>query len=263
MQPAFHSTVRRHDSTLCLIPVGELDPDSCPAFDQVAHMVVKGATVACTMEHVPFMDLSGLHCLLTLARRIEARGARLIVYAWQPQPQRLLEFLDRLIGLPDGKDRERRAAPQPYAASSIPAHSEAGTTAHRRPGPAVSRPEPSPASAAGQAPSTLLLDPAPAAGRLQAPPDGVPANGQACSGPGGARRHARRPRGRQRRSTTPCSAIRPRGNAGSRILCDRRSIRACGPRRPDTPVRSDRDRDTRTWSETRTPFRRKAGRHAG
>ncbi|MFG2715470.1 hypothetical protein ACGFX2_33715 [Streptomyces goshikiensis] len=56
------------------------------------------------------MDLNGLHCLLTLARRLEMRGIRLIVYAWRPQPRQLLDLICDLDNLPDGTIRERRGA---------------------------------------------------------------------------------------------------------------------------------------------------------
>ncbi|MET9852484.1 STAS domain-containing protein [Streptomyces sp. NPDC006450] len=111
MKPAFHIGTTRKGSTLALVPAGDLDLDSCPAFDQVEQMADQGTTVvACSMERVPFMDLNGLHCLLALAHRLETRGTRLIVYAWQPQPRRLLGLVDDLSDLPDAKVRERLAA---------------------------------------------------------------------------------------------------------------------------------------------------------
>lgn len=72
MKPAFRITVERCGATLHLVPMGDLDLDGCPAFAQVEHRIDQGTTVvACTMEHVPFMDLNGLRCLLALARRLE------------------------------------------------------------------------------------------------------------------------------------------------------------------------------------------------
>ncbi|MGW7329787.1 STAS domain-containing protein [Streptomyces sp. NPDC054840] len=111
MKPAFRIAIRRYGTTLCLTPLGDLDLDSCPAFDQVDHAVGTDTTfVACTMAHVAFMDLNGLHCLVALAGRLEVRGVRLVVHAWRPQPRQLLDLIDDLGSLPDGKIRERRAA---------------------------------------------------------------------------------------------------------------------------------------------------------
>ncbi|MEW2135692.1 STAS domain-containing protein [Streptomyces sp. NPDC005409] len=111
MKPAFRIAVRRSGTTLCLAPSGELDLESCPAFGQIEQLADAHTTaVNCTMAGVPFMDLSGLHCLLTLAAHLEARGVALAVYDWQLQPRRLLDVVQHLSSLPEGRARERQAA---------------------------------------------------------------------------------------------------------------------------------------------------------
>ncbi|MBT2471523.1 STAS domain-containing protein [Streptomyces sp. ISL-66] len=100
----FHIAIRRHGPTLHVRPSGEMDLDAKPAFTHVHDALnAKIAAVVCDMQHVPFVDVTGLNCLLILAAHARARHIVLFVYNWRPQPQHLLELLDTL-------DREATSA---------------------------------------------------------------------------------------------------------------------------------------------------------
>ncbi|WP_328864047.1 STAS domain-containing protein [Streptomyces virginiae] len=109
MHSTFEIHIRHYGATLHVTPVGELDVDCDQALNEVRTAFHHGvAVVACDMRRLTFLDLTGLHYLLDLARNAQSRGIAFFAYNWQHQPQQLLDRADDLAP-PDG--RGRRAAP--------------------------------------------------------------------------------------------------------------------------------------------------------
>ncbi|MFD3531240.1 STAS domain-containing protein [Streptomyces sp. NPDC058664] len=95
MDAAFRISVKRYGPTLRLAPAGELDGEGRAAFERAERAVDDGVVVvACGMEHVPFMDAAGLHCLLDFAERLDARGVAVFFFHWRSQPLHLLDLVD-------------------------------------------------------------------------------------------------------------------------------------------------------------------------
>ncbi|MGW0390663.1 STAS domain-containing protein [Streptomyces sp. NPDC003042] len=93
----FRIMMRRYGPTVHLTLTGELDLEARPAFARVRGALTEGvAVVACDMHHVPFMDVTGLNCLLSLGEHAQSRGMTLLVYNWQQQPLHLLDLFDSL-----------------------------------------------------------------------------------------------------------------------------------------------------------------------
>ncbi|MFJ3830773.1 STAS domain-containing protein [Streptomyces sp. NPDC090046] len=93
----FHITLRQYGPTVHLTPRGELDLDGEQAFERSAALLASTtAVIACDMQHVTFMDATGLQRFLDFARTMEARGIGLFVYNWRRQPMHLLGLFDDL-----------------------------------------------------------------------------------------------------------------------------------------------------------------------
>ncbi|MFD9520732.1 STAS domain-containing protein [Streptomyces sp. NPDC059979] len=107
MERDFSITVRRYGPTLHVTLAGELDLDTRSALDDVQAAFGDGvAVLCCDMVHLAFMDVTGLHRLLNLARRTDGRGIAFFAYNWQRQPRRLLDLTDSLYP-PDGHGEPR------------------------------------------------------------------------------------------------------------------------------------------------------------
>ncbi|MBT2467744.1 STAS domain-containing protein [Streptomyces sp. ISL-66] len=94
-------TVRRYGPTVHLTLSGELDLDAQPAIAEVRAAVLRNgvALVACDLHHVPFMDVSGLRCLIDFQEQAREQGITVLAYNWRPQPLRLLRLLHLLDSL--------------------------------------------------------------------------------------------------------------------------------------------------------------------
>ena len=96
--PGLSVHVSRDYGTVVLHPHGALDFDSAPVLDRAAGQVqAPFETLTVDMSQVPFIDSAGLHVLVTLRNRCEARQCHMAVTGLQPQGARLLE----LTGLTD------------------------------------------------------------------------------------------------------------------------------------------------------------------
>ncbi|MFJ7269169.1 STAS domain-containing protein [Streptomyces sp. NPDC099050] len=99
-------TVRRYGPTVHLTPAGELDLHTKTALDGLQTALDRIDVVACDMQHLTFVDVSGLHGLIDFASRLQARGIAFFAYNWRPEPQRLLDLVDGL-DLEIGRERNR------------------------------------------------------------------------------------------------------------------------------------------------------------
>ncbi|MFF5705258.1 STAS domain-containing protein [Streptomyces sp. NPDC012794] len=147
MDRSFRVTVRRHGPTVHLTLAGELDMDTWPALQETVAGLEDDtpAVVACDMRGLDFLDITGLHGLLELARRLHDHGIAFFAYDWQQQPRLLLDLADGLLPSTGPSALIAGAAPTrlPRRAlgSTAPAHRTAGTRA-ARPDPGSATPEP-------------------------------------------------------------------------------------------------------------------------
>ncbi|MFG2484977.1 STAS domain-containing protein [Streptomyces virginiae] len=102
----FRVMPRRYGPTVHLAPAGELDLETRIALDE-CYIGADGPTiVACDMQHLTFMDVTGLNALIDFADRLDRldrldrRGIAFFAYNWQPQPLRLLDLTDALYPPP-------------------------------------------------------------------------------------------------------------------------------------------------------------------
>lgn len=97
MECDFGITVRRYGPTVHVALAGELDLDTRSALDDVQAAFDEDIDVlCCDMQHLTFMNVTGLHRLVDLARRADQRGIAVFAYNWQRQPRRLLDLTDSL-----------------------------------------------------------------------------------------------------------------------------------------------------------------------
>ncbi|MGW7437108.1 STAS domain-containing protein [Streptomyces sp. NPDC054849] len=107
MECDFCITVRRYGPTTHVTLAGELDLHTGSALDDVHAAFDDGVVVlVCDLQHLTFMDVTGLHRLTDLARRADRRGIAFFACHWQPQPRRLLELVAALYP-PDGPGEPR------------------------------------------------------------------------------------------------------------------------------------------------------------
>ncbi|MBT2446220.1 STAS domain-containing protein [Streptomyces sp. ISL-43] len=92
----FRMMMRRYGPTVHLSPAGELDLETRSALDEVQAGLDGVTVVACDMQRLTFMDVTGLHALTAFVRRLDGRGIAFFAYNWQPQPRRLLDLIDAL-----------------------------------------------------------------------------------------------------------------------------------------------------------------------
>ncbi|MCJ0871948.1 STAS domain-containing protein [Streptomyces sp. AP-93] len=110
MECDFGITVRRYGPTVHVALAGELDLDTRSALDDVQAAFDEDVDVlCCDMQHLTFMDVTGLHRLVDLARRAEERGTAVFASNWQRQPLRLLDLTDSLY--PSDGHGEPRSKP--------------------------------------------------------------------------------------------------------------------------------------------------------
>ncbi|MFF3726913.1 STAS domain-containing protein [Streptomyces erythrochromogenes] len=80
----FRVMPRRCGSTVYLAPAGELGLDSRAALDELYIGAGEATVVACDMQHLTFMDVTGLDGLIAFADRLDGRGIQFFAYNWQP-----------------------------------------------------------------------------------------------------------------------------------------------------------------------------------
>ncbi|GAA0290565.1 hypothetical protein GCM10010302_31400 [Streptomyces polychromogenes] len=86
---------RRYGPTVHLTPVGRLDESTGLALEEATAALEGVDVVACDMQELALLDVTGLHALIGVARRLDARGIAFFVYNWQPQPRGLLDLVDQ------------------------------------------------------------------------------------------------------------------------------------------------------------------------
>ncbi|MFB6477419.1 STAS domain-containing protein [Streptomyces virginiae] len=97
MDGDFRVVTRHFGPTVHLAPEGELDLDSRPVLEKAVTALDEDiVVVVCDMHRLRFLDVTGLHALVDLALRLDARGVALFAFGWQAQPQRLLDIVDSL-----------------------------------------------------------------------------------------------------------------------------------------------------------------------
>ncbi|MFD7261695.1 STAS domain-containing protein [Streptomyces sp. NPDC059874] len=129
MECDFDITVRRYGPTLHVTLAGELDLDTRSALDDVQAAFTEGvAVLACDMQRLTFMDVTGMHRLLDLARRAGERGIAFLAYNWRPQPRRLLDLVDSLY------PPERTGKPRTGPTSLLSRTLRNAVTSHRATG---------------------------------------------------------------------------------------------------------------------------------
>ncbi|MGW7451250.1 STAS domain-containing protein [Streptomyces sp. NPDC054787] len=103
-------TLRRYGPTVHVLLAGEADHEAAHTLDQMCARLPRDvAVVACDLQNVSFMDVSGLHGLIDLHRYGRRHGATVLIYNWQRQPLQLLRHLtlNHLDGH-DGRDDDLR-----------------------------------------------------------------------------------------------------------------------------------------------------------
>ncbi|MEU6890530.1 STAS domain-containing protein [Streptomyces sp. NPDC046557] len=111
MPYAFWIGVRRQGNTLLVTPHGAIDHRAEPELARVlAVLPVDGRLVVLDMRGVPFMDLTGLHFLVRLHRRVQENGQQLTGLGWQSQPRRLLNTVLERDHAVDEDAADRRPA---------------------------------------------------------------------------------------------------------------------------------------------------------
>ncbi|MFJ8130092.1 anti-sigma factor antagonist [Streptomyces hydrogenans] len=85
---------RRYGPTVHLAPVGQLNGSTRSALDEVRLPLDGVDVVACDMQELTLLDVTGLDALLDFAQRLDGRGIAFFVYNWQPQPRGLLDLVD-------------------------------------------------------------------------------------------------------------------------------------------------------------------------
>ncbi|NXY93228.1 STAS domain-containing protein [Streptomyces sp. BR123] len=81
MEWEFGITVRRYGPAVHVTLAGELDLDSRSALDDLHAACGEGIDVLlCDMCHLTFMDVTGLHRLIDLARSADERGITFFAY---------------------------------------------------------------------------------------------------------------------------------------------------------------------------------------
>ncbi|MGR4879880.1 STAS domain-containing protein [Streptomyces sp. LARHCF249] len=127
MASDFHVVVRRYGPTLHLAPAGELDMEAEPVFGRVRHgLDCDVAVVVCDMLRVPFMDVTGMNCLLALAHDLEVRGTGFFAYNWRRQPRRLLDLVDRVDAARSPRPADERTATTAALRRTLSARAEEG-----------------------------------------------------------------------------------------------------------------------------------------
>ncbi|MCF3179956.1 anti-sigma factor antagonist [Streptomyces polychromogenes] len=85
---------RRYGPTVHLTPVGQLNESTRGALDEVQAAVKDVDVVACDMQELTLLDVTGLNALVDFARRLNENGIAFFVYNWQSQPRGLLDLVD-------------------------------------------------------------------------------------------------------------------------------------------------------------------------
>lgn len=95
---ALRIAFRRYGPTAHLSLAGDLDHEAGAVIARVraAALADDVVVIACDLHHVPFMDVSGLRCLLDLQELAREHGITVLAYNWRPQPLRLLQCLNGL-----------------------------------------------------------------------------------------------------------------------------------------------------------------------
>ncbi|MFF8268220.1 STAS domain-containing protein [Streptomyces sp. NPDC016562] len=96
-------TLRRYGPTVHVLLAGEADHQAVHTLGEVrARLPRDVAVVACDLQNVSFMDVSGLRGLIDLHRYGRRHGATVLIYNWQRQPLQLLHLtLNHLDGHDD------------------------------------------------------------------------------------------------------------------------------------------------------------------
>ncbi|MEV7728866.1 STAS domain-containing protein [Streptomyces sp. NPDC087917] len=91
MEPFFEATVRSVGDSVVVTLGGEIDLLVEADLSLLLRNLPAGAAVV-DMSQVSFMDLTGLHFIITLRERARRSGTGLLVIGLQSQPQRLLDL---------------------------------------------------------------------------------------------------------------------------------------------------------------------------
>ncbi|RSS46504.1 STAS domain-containing protein [Streptomyces sp. WAC07061] len=86
---------RRYGPTVHLTPVGQLNENTRWALDEVRAALDGVDVVACDMQELTLLDLTGMDALIDLARRLNESGTAFFAYNWQPQPRGFLDLVDQ------------------------------------------------------------------------------------------------------------------------------------------------------------------------
>lgn len=103
------------DGTVRIAVTGELDIATVPQLDRALRRAEAAAAkvVVLDLRRLEFMDVSGLHLLLAVQRRMHASGRRLVVERGPFE----VDWLFALVGI----DRELEFAARPPGAAAAPA----------------------------------------------------------------------------------------------------------------------------------------------
>ncbi|GAA0271869.1 hypothetical protein GCM10010302_06850 [Streptomyces polychromogenes] len=85
---------RRYGPTAHLTPIGQLNETTRWALDEVQAVLKDVDVVACDMQELTLLDVTGLNALIDFARRLNENGIVFFVYNGQPQPRGLLDLIE-------------------------------------------------------------------------------------------------------------------------------------------------------------------------
>ncbi|RST06662.1 anti-sigma factor antagonist [Streptomyces sp. WAC07149] len=131
---------RRYGPTVHLAPVGRLDESTGAALEEATAGLEGVDVVACDMQDLTLMDVTGLDALIGFARRLDARGIAFFAYNWQPQPQGLLDLVDQQYPRAERPTRLLRRLQDFAAAARTAGAARAANGSRTGPGPGRTSP---------------------------------------------------------------------------------------------------------------------------
>ncbi|RSS44818.1 anti-sigma factor antagonist [Streptomyces sp. WAC07061] len=132
---------RRYGPTVHLAPVGRLDESTGAVLEEATAGLEDVDVVACDMQDLTLMDVTGLHALIGFARRLDARGIAFFAYNWQPQPLGLLDLVDQQYPQAERPTRLLRRLQDFATAARTAGAARAACEPRTRPGPGRAGPE--------------------------------------------------------------------------------------------------------------------------
>jgi anti-sigma B factor antagonist len=90
----FRCSVSYVDDTAVVLPRGEVDVATAPVVLRATRslLALSVERIVVDLRHVPFMDSSGLHALITSLREAASHGTEFVLTSVPPQPRAVMEI---------------------------------------------------------------------------------------------------------------------------------------------------------------------------